>query len=159
MVLSEVCSSKLKQVHRLLLIPFVSYMKNRVHLFRKTNANNSFLMSSEAPDKRRILSSGDGAGKSFGFLHWLFVFKYEINIKRILRTLNQIILTYYSYFTMFIVALYLLYFSVVLCLFFSDYKDMEKNIYENLKYNSGLGNCFLSEAKEGAVPRGTFTKT
>ena len=31
---------------------------------------------------------------------------------------------------------------------------MEKSIYDNLKYNNGLGNCFFTEAKEGAVPRG-----
>ena len=68
-------------------------MKKRVHLFGESNANNSFLVSSEAPDKGRIFSGGDGAGKSFGFLHWLFVFKYEININRILRSFIQIIST------------------------------------------------------------------
>ena len=30
------------------------------------------------------------------------------------------------------------------------------DIFDNLKYQSGLGNSFLSEAKEGAVPQGTL---
>ena len=30
-----------------------------------------------------------------------------------------------------------------------------RSIFDNLSYQNGLGNNFTSEAKEGAVPRGT----
>ena len=33
---------------------------------------------------------------------------------------------------------------------------MENCIYDKLKYQNGLGNCFFSEAKEGAVPKGNY---
>lgn len=105
MVLFEAYSSKLRQAHQLLLIPFVSYMKKGVHLFGKSNTNNSFLMPSETSNKRRILSSGNSASESFGFLHWLFVFKYEINIKRI-RLIYLKFMFISGYILEFTVALY-----------------------------------------------------
>lgn len=37
--------------------------------------------------------------------------------------------------------------------------DLPSDIYKNLQYLKGFGNCFASEALPGAIPEGNFSKT